>query len=206
MQLLYYIDGVLQGVHDSFQNIFAIETYGVGTRVIPYQGSLAALPRVGPPNAWEVEGTDTRPYGEPFATPDILIGYSSQVRFDTLNAGVMYASIPVASDRVSQMLIGNLKLHADTLAPTDVIHFIQQTIVTDITAADVNPMLQTVQTFQQEVRTIEANIINDLRSATPTIHTYDEIDALFEPALARTVLYGHKVRSFREYYEKHMKK
>jgi hypothetical protein len=184
MQLLYCLNGQVLGWHDSAQNIPA-SAYPAGTFVIPYAQSLATLPRIGtlPPPPWKASYGDPRPYAQPTETPQLLIAYAAQVRFDKSTKGFSFAAasgaVPVDCDRVSQTLVGNLANYAATLAPTTVVDFTQGGVHYTLTAAEVKTMFDQMQNRIQQARTIESQCIADLNLATPTIKTYADVDTRF---------------------------
>jgi hypothetical protein len=184
MNLLYCLNGVVVGSHDSLQNIPA-SIYGSGVRIIPYDQPMDTLPRIG--TAPTYPERDARPYGEPPETPALLTAYSSQVRFDTVTAGITWNSIPVKTDRVSQLLIGNLAQHAATLAPTTLIDFTQDGVHYQFQASQASDLNLQVNNFVQTCRTTEAQCLADLALATPTIQTYADVDAKFVGLMARTL-------------------
>ena len=185
MNLLYCLNGVAVGSHDSLQNVPA-SAYGDGVRIIPYDAPMSELPRLGDPPVFPAR--DDRRYGEPPATPEILMTFASQVRFDTTTAGIVWNSIPVKTDRVSQMLIGNLALHASTLAPTDVIDFTQDGTPYQFQAGQAADLNTQVNAFVQQCRSTEALCLADLSSATPTILTYEDVEGRFSSLKAKTLL------------------
>jgi hypothetical protein len=174
--LLYCLNGVVRGSHDSDQQIDA-SVYGAGARVIPYAASLSTLARVGPEPVYPER--DTRPYAEPVATPEILIAYSGQARWETVVAGITFNSIPVNTDRVSQTLIGNLAQYAASINPNTTLDFTQDGVAYKITAKDAIDMNNQIVALVQQARGVESACIADLTSATPTIFTYDDVDARF---------------------------
>jgi hypothetical protein len=175
--LLYCLNGVVQGSHESDQQIDA-SAYGDGVRIIPYDAPLSTLPRVGaPPQTLQ---RDTRPYAQPAETPEILTAYAGQVRWTCTVAGLSFNSIPVKTDRVSQTLIGNLAQYAASASTPDTsLDFTQDGVSYKITAQDAIDMNNQIVAMTQQCRTIEAACIVDLLSASPTILTYDDVDARF---------------------------
>jgi hypothetical protein len=176
MNLLYCVNGVVMGSHDSLQNVSA-SAYGSGVRIIPYDQLLDTLPRIG--TAPTFPERDTRPYGQPPETTALLLAFSGQVRFDTVVAGITWNGIPVATDRMSQLLIGNLAQHAATLATTDMIDFTQGGVAYQFQAGQAADLMTQVNAFVQQCRSMEATCIADLTSASPTILTYADVEAKF---------------------------
>jgi hypothetical protein len=65
-QVLYCRDGAVIAWHDDRQNIPA-DAYGANVEIVPYEGSLDSLGRVGPPPdpPWKPSDGDPRPYAAP---------------------------------------------------------------------------------------------------------------------------------------------
>jgi hypothetical protein len=188
MNLLYCVNGIVMGAHDSLQNVLP-SAYGDTVRIIPYDGLMSDLPRIGdPPPDGGAMGRDARPYGEPPETPQLLTAFSSQVRFDTVTAGIIWNSIPVKTDRVSQMLINGLATYAATLTATDDIDFTQDGVAYKIQAGNIADLNNQVNAFVQSCRTTEAACLADLASATPTIATYADVEAQFSGLKSKTLL------------------
>jgi hypothetical protein len=182
MQLLYCLNSVVIATHDSAQNV-PVSLYPAGTFIIPYDQPLSTLNRVGTAPPAPPRGVafvaDTRPYAQPTETPAILLNYAAQVRFNKSTKGITYNGNPYHTDRVSQTLIGNLAIYAQTLAPTATIDFTQDNAHYSITAADAIAINKQVSALIQQCRTIEAACIADLNSPTPTIKLYADIDTRF---------------------------
>jgi len=177
--LLYCLDGVVRGSHASEQQVDA-SVYGVGVRVIPYDAPLSTLDRVGTPPVYPAP--DKRPYAQPAETTATLTAYAGQARWEAVVvAGITFNSIPVKTDRVSQTLIANLAQYvvSASVALTTAFDFTQDGIAYAITAQDAIDMNNQIVALTQQCRTIEAACIADLNSATPTILTYDDVDARF---------------------------
>jgi hypothetical protein len=189
MNLLYCLNGVVLGSHDSLQNVPA-SSYGSGVRIIPYDQPMSDLPRIGAPPVYPER--DTRGYGEPPETPALLMAFAGQVRFDTDVAGITWNSIPVATDRMSQLLIGNLAQHAATLTSKTVIDFTQGGVGYQFQASQAADLMTKVNAFVQQCRTVENQCLTDLGSATPTILTYADVEAKFAGLKAETVKFGKK--------------
>jgi hypothetical protein len=187
MNLLYCLNGVVLGMHDSLQNVLA-SSYGSGVRVIPYDQPMDSLPRIGVAPVYPVR--DTRSYGQPTETPAILIAFAAQVRFDTVTAGITWNAIPVQTDRMSQLLISNLAQYAATLAPTTAIDFTQGGVHYTFQASQAAALDNAVSAFVQQCRTVEASCIADQNLATPTMTTYAEIEAQFSGLKSQTLLAG----------------
>ena len=166
--------------------------YGDGVRIIPYPYPLATLGRIGELSAtpdgrpW-TEGNDPRQYAEPVETPEILKLFSSQSRWDVTEAGLMFNSIPAKTDRASQTLISNLAQYAASLPTADVISFTQDGAAYTITAGDAISLNSQMTTLAQQSRTVEAECLTDLGSDTPTILTYEDVEARFAGLQARTL-------------------
>jgi len=192
MNLLYCLDGVVLGNHESVLNVPA-SVYGTGVRIIPYPDPMGTLTKIGDPPALDVppgqRAADSRPYAEPAPTPTLLIGYASQVRFDVVTAGITWNSIPINTERISQLMIGNLAQYALSVDPATLIDFTQDGIAYQFPASDVADLNTQVNAHVQGARTIEAECITDLTSATPTILTYEDVEARFS-ALAAKTLHG----------------
>jgi hypothetical protein len=189
MHLLYCQNSLVVAIHDDQLAYVDPVSYGSGTRVIPWQllGTLTVVP---PPDP--APNPPLPPvYQQPTETPAILKSYASQVRYNYAVAGITFAaasgSVPVATDRISQMLINNLAAHAATLAPTATIDFTQSGIHYPLTAAECATLNTDVNNFVQQCRTIEASCLADLNSTTPTILTYDDVDAKFSGLRSMTV-------------------
>jgi hypothetical protein len=193
MQLLYCDgNGNVLGWCDSAQNLPAT-AYGAA-RVIPYDQPVTSLTRVGPPppDPWKPSDGDFRRWGQPVETPAILIAYAGQCRWETSTAGISYTvasgAIPLATDRVSQALVGNLTQYAATVSGTTQIDFVQNGVHYPVLASEVPGMFAAINDQIQQGRTIEAACIADLNGATPTILTYADVDAKFSGLRARTLL------------------
>lgn len=184
MQLLYCRNGAVIGWHDSAQDVDST-AYGDGVRIVPYDQPIQSLPLFG--TASPVGTRDTRSYAQPTETTQILIDYSAQQRWEVVTGGLQFSGVPANTDRVSQTLIGNLAQYAATLSPTDTIDFTQDGVAYQITAGDVINMNNQIIAQAQAARTIEAQCIADLNSATPTILTYDDVDAKFAGLMAKTL-------------------
>jgi hypothetical protein len=175
MQLLYCVHGAVVAWHDSAQQV-AGSAYGDGVRVIPYDQDIRTLPKFGPPPD---SGPDTRPFAQPAETPQILIGFASQQRWETSTGGLVFNNIPVNTDRVSQTLISALAQYAAGVNPNTPISFTQDGAAYPITAKDAIAMNNQITAAIQNGRAIEAQCIVDLTSATPTLLTYEDVEAKF---------------------------
>ena len=181
MLLLYCANGIVVGMHDDTQPSVPASAYPSGARIIPYDQSVVTLGRVGPPPppppparpSWMPPPRDDRPYAQPTETPAILIGYSAQVRFQKSVTDVSFTAasgvVPVHADRLSQMLLSNLALHAQSLAGTTAIDFTQDNVHYAVTAAETISMFNAVYADIQACRTIEAQCIADLNAGTTTV-------------------------------------
>jgi hypothetical protein len=189
MILLYCQNGLVVAIHDDQQAYVDPASYGSGTRVIPLP-SMAGVTVAPPPDPAPIVRVP-RVYQQPTETPAILKGYASQVRYNYAVAGITFTAasgpVPVSTDRISQMLIGNLAAHASTLAPTATIDFTQSSIHYPLTAAECAILNTDVNNFVQQCRTIEASCLTDLNSTTPTILTYADVDAKFSGLRRMTV-------------------
>ena len=191
-KLLYCRNGAVLGTHDSDQQVLS-SAYGDDVRIIPYDQSLPPLTHIGPvpPPPWKPSDGDARPYAQPTETPQLLIAYAGQVRYDISTAGISFTAIsgpiPVKCDRVSQSLIGGLVQYAATLGQTDLIDFTQDGIHYPLQASEVAALFAAINSLIQQARTIEAACIADQNSSTPTMLTYDDIDAQFAALDATTV-------------------
>lgn len=199
MNLLYCRDDIVLGWHDSMQAAVPASNYGDGVRIIPYPNPLTTLMRVGevvplaqdrPVNPAVV--ADSRPYGEPPETPELLKGFAGQVRFDMVTAGIVWNAIPIKTDRISQGLINNLATYAASIDPNTVINFTQDSIVYQIIARDVADLNVKVNAFVQECRNTEADCLTDLNSASPTITTYEHVESRFAGLRTQTLLEWNK--------------
>jgi hypothetical protein len=188
MILLYCLNGVVVGHHDDQQSPVDASLYGSGVRIVPYDQPLTTLPLVGTAPIYPQR--DTRPYGQPTETPQLLMLFAGQVRFETVIAGITWNSIPVATDRISQLLIGNLAQLAATMTPTDVIDFTQAGVGYQFQASQAADLMTQVNNFVQQCRTVENQCLTDLGSATPTLLTYADVEAKFTGLRARTVKFG----------------
>jgi hypothetical protein len=185
MNLLYCQNGVVVATHDDQAAPVPASVYGDGVRIIPYDQPLLTLAKVGDPPA--ARERDMRPFAEPDPTPAILTGYSSQVRFDTVTAGITWQDIPVKTDRISQLLIANLATFAATLAPADNVDFTQDSVAYQFQAREAEDLNNQVNAFVQQCRTTESACLADLSSGSPTIQTYDDVDAKFATLKAKTL-------------------
>jgi hypothetical protein len=194
MLLLYCMNGVVLGYHNSQDAAVPASLYGSSVRIIPYDQPLTTLSRIGPAPPTNVPGAsiDTRPYAQPTETPAILIAFAAQVRFDTVVAGITWNTIPVATDRMSQLLISNLAQYAATLVATTLIDFTQNGVHYQFQAGQAADLDNHVSAFVQQCRTVEASCIADQNLATPTMTTYAEIEAQFAGLKAGTVAFGKK--------------
>jgi hypothetical protein len=154
--------------------------YGTGIRVIPYFDSLGTLTRIGPAPA--LPAMDDRPYAMPDPTPQLLLAYAGQLRYEYVTGGIVYNSNSFRTDRDSQMLIGNLAYYASSIAPTDPIDFTQGSVHYALTAQDIINVNTQINALVQKYRSVEATCIVDLNSPTPTLLTYDDVDATFAAA------------------------
>jgi len=188
MLLLYCKDAIVLNIHDDTAPAVPKSGYGDGVRIIPWSGLIGDLQKVGsPPSPPFIDGSrnpDTRPWAQPTETPAILLGYAAQVRYETSTKTLNFttsasATIPLNTDRISQTLINNLAAYARTLAPTDPVSFTQDNIAYDITAQDAINISAAIAEQIQAARDVEANLIADLKSPTPTTKTYDDVDAAF---------------------------
>lgn len=186
MILLYCINGVVRAQHDSTQPPVSPDSYDASTRVIPYDPeTMGRLDRVGDPPADLLH--DTRPYAEPAETPLILKGYASQMRYSVVTAGISWKSMQIKTDRTSQLMLGNLAVYAGTLNPNDIVDFTQDSTSYQFPASDAIDLNKTVNAFIQQCRTTEAQCLADLNSATPTILTYEDVEAKFAGLKAKTI-------------------
>jgi hypothetical protein len=187
MNLLYCnASGAVVSIHDDQQPQVDMSAYPTVVRIIPYSQPLSTLNRVGtapPANNLIPNPPDSRPYQQPAETPQILIPYAAQVRFNTVNKGFNFTAasgvVPVATDRESYMLVGNTAAYAATLAPTAAIDFTQNNTHYPLTAAEMISLSNQFGALIQQCRTIEAACIADLTGATPTIKVYADVDAKF---------------------------
>jgi hypothetical protein len=177
MNLLYCQNGAVVAYHDSNLSSVPASSYGGGVRIIPYDQPLTTLGKFGP--APPVGTRDNRLYAQPTETPALLIAFSGQVRFDQVVAGITWNSIPVATDRMSQLLIANLAQYAATLVATTLIDFTQNGVHYQFQASQAADLNNQVNAFVQQCRTIEASCIADQNLATPTMTTYAQIEAKF---------------------------
>lgn len=165
--LLYCVGGVVHATHDDAQNIPA-SAYGPDCFIVPYDASMGGI-KVGQP--------------QPAETPAILKLYASQVRFNTVNAGFTFTAasgvVPVATDGESYMLVTGGANYAQTLGSSAPIDFTQGGNHYLLTAREMTQLFNQFSALIQQCRTIEANCIADLNSATPTILTYADVDAKF---------------------------
>ncbi|MCP3475160.1 DUF4376 domain-containing protein [Bradyrhizobium sp. CCGUVB1N3] len=200
MQLLYSVNGVVVAVHDSALNVSS-SSYGTDVRIIPYDQPLSTLERIGPepepPPAVPPDGRptvmlrpDTRPYAEPPPTPDILKHFSGQVRWETATAGIMISGVPANTDRISQTLVSSLAQYAATIDRNDPIDFTQAGVAYRITAQDAIDMNTQIAALVQQCHTIEAQCLTDLNSGSPTILTYEDVEARFSGLRAKTLRFG----------------
>jgi hypothetical protein len=187
MLLLFCDDTIVHAIHDSTDSV-TLANYPTATRIIPYEQNVDTLTKVGPAPPSVGPGgtqppTDTRPYAPPTETTQILIDYSSQVRFNTVNKGFSFSAasgtVPVQTDRESYMLVGNTAAYAQTLAPTAMIDFTQTGTHYQLTAAEMISLFNQFSALIQQCRTLEAACIADLNSASPTILKYADVDSRF---------------------------
>jgi hypothetical protein len=176
MMLLYCVNGVVVGTHDDLQNVPG-NAYGQNVRIIPFAGLMSDLPRVGDPPVFPAR--DTRPYAQPVETPDILKTFASQVRFDAVTSGFTWNGIQIKTDRLSQLMIGNLAQYAATVTNNTKIDFTQSGVHNQITAQQAKDLNAQVNAFVQRCRSLEAQCLTDLNSAAPTLLTYEDIENVF---------------------------
>jgi hypothetical protein len=191
MLLLYCQNGIMVCSHDDSQNVLA-SAYGDGTRVIPWpSGNLNELERVGelpPPEIMMGSNVDPRPFAQPAETPEILLGYAAQQRWEVSTQGVTFSpmsragSIEADTDRISQSLMSSLAQYAATLNRDDPISFTQNNASETITAGDAIDLFNQMLAQVQAARAIEAECISDLTSGSPTLKTYEDIEAKFTGA------------------------
>jgi hypothetical protein len=182
MNLLYCSNGVVLAIHDNSQAAVPASQYGEDVRVIPYDQPLNTLDRVGEPppqDTRRVPMPDTRPYAQPAATPAILRAFAGQVRWQTVTSGFTFKNVPANTDRISQTLIANLAQYALTISKNQHIDFTQDGVAYSLTAQDVIDMNNQFSAQAQTCRTIEAQCLADLNSASPTITTYEDVEARF---------------------------
>jgi len=198
MQLLYCdASGVVVLTHDDTDLPVSMAAYPSVVRIIPYDQPLATLPRLGPAPVYppptqfddvRKRPPDTRPYLQPVATKDILKVYAGQVRYSTVIAGFHFTAasgdIPVWTDRESYFLLSGLATWAASVAPSTPISFTQGASAYPITAGEAVALFDEFTVLIQDNRAIEAACIADLDSATPTITTYDDVDARFAAVTA----------------------
>ncbi|HEY2243448.1 MAG TPA: hypothetical protein VGH47_04390 [Xanthobacteraceae bacterium] len=179
MNLLYCANGLVLGWHDDAAPPVPLASYGSGVRIIPYDQPIGSLSRVGPPPPDKYPLADPRPYGQPTETPVLLKAYASQVRYNVTTAGVVepISAQTIYTDRMSQMLIGNLAIYAKTLAPTAAIDFTQANQHIAMTAQQVINLDTQISQLVQQCRSIEAQCFTDIDAAT--LATYDDVDARF---------------------------
>jgi hypothetical protein len=176
MMLLYCRNGVVIAHSDDGPQAIPAEVYGTDVRVIPWPYPFGDLTKSGsppPPDALTGIVADPRPYDQPTETPDILLGYAAQVRYETTVQGVNFTAASGAIDanttRVDQGLINNLANYAKTLQPTDSISFTQDNVAYSITAQEAIDLFNQVQVQAQNARAIEAQCIADLSSGVVNI-------------------------------------
>lgn len=188
MNLLYCANGIVLAWHDLDATSMSVpaSAYGTGVRVIPYDPAWGPLTRVGAPPADQLH--DTRPYAQPTETPQILIAFAGQVRYETVIAGIVWNSIPIQTDRNSQMLIDSLAMYATTVPNTTTINFTQNGIAYQFTASQVADLHTQVNGFLQQCRTVESQCLADLNSASPTILLYSDVEAKFSGLKSQTLL------------------
>lgn len=180
--LLLYCDqnGVVLGWHDANQ-LIELSAYPTAVRIIPYDQPITTLSKIGPDPVYPVR--DTRSYAQPIETTQGLINYAAQVRFESVNKGFTFnaasGAIQVQTDRESYMLVGNTATYAATLPPTQIIDFTQTGTHSQLTAAEMQALFNQFSALIQQCRSIEAQCIFDLNSASPTILHYADVDAKF---------------------------
>lgn len=194
MNLLYCdANGQVVSWHDSNQVSVDAGAYPTVVRIIPYDQPMGTLARVGepPPPPWKPSMGDPRPYAQPTETPSLLISYAGQVRYDVSTSGINFnassGTIPVICDGISQLLIGNLVQYASKLNPNTDIDFTQKGEHYQLKASECTPLFQAVNDIIQQARTIEAQCILDLRSDSPTIFTYSDVDVRFSGLSEKTL-------------------
>jgi hypothetical protein len=186
MMLLYCQNGFVIGHSDDGPNAVPAEIYGTGVRIIPWPFPFGDLTYSGsPPPPDPVTGlvVDTRKPDQPTETPQILLGYAAQVRYETSAQGITFAassgSIEVNTLRLDQGLLNSLAAYAQTLQVTDKISFTQDNVAYSLTRNEATDLFNQVMAQVQAARAIEADCIADLNSPTPTILTYEDVDAKF---------------------------
>jgi hypothetical protein len=193
MALLLYCatSGQVLALRDDQEPFVDPATYGAGTRIIPYPQDLSTLPVMfpGPPPI----------YSQPPETTALLLGYAAQVRFECSTGGLPFTpgsggSIPVSTARADGALLNNLATWAASVAPTTAVNFTQDNVCYPITAQDVIDMFNQTMAHVQACRNIEADCIADLNSGSPTILTYDDVDAKFAGVFAKTLRGGKGAR------------
>jgi hypothetical protein len=183
--LLYCANGQVIGAHDDQQPFVDPASYGTGVRIIPYPQSMATLPVIdaGPPTV----------YGQPAETTALLLAYAAQQRVQAASAGISFTpsgggTIPVNTDRTDAGLMNNLATWATSVPGSTAVNFTQDNVCYAITANDAEKMFNQVMAHVQDCRNVEAACIADLNSGTPTIKTYDDVDAKFAGVFAETLL------------------
>lgn len=192
MILLYCKNGAVITQHDDTSSAIPAEVYGQDVRIIPWPHTIGDLQKSGPPpdpDPFTNMVMDTRPYAQPTETPELLLGYAAQVRYEVTTQGISFTTgsgtIDAKTTRLDQGLLNNLATYARTLQPTDPISFTQDNVAYAITAQEAMDLFDQVMAQVQNARKIEAECIADLTSASPTIKTYADVDTRFAGARQR---------------------
>jgi hypothetical protein len=186
MNLLYCdASGVVTAIHNDIDPYVPPTNYPTVVRIIPYDQPITNLQKVGPPPA-DLR-YDSRPYQQPDPTTALLKLYSGQVRFNYIEKGFMFTaasgSVPVLTDRVSYSLVNSLATWIMTASPPPTtVNYTQGGDSYLLTAAETTALFNQFTVLVQKYRNEEAACIADLVSATPTILTYDDVDARFAAA------------------------
>jgi hypothetical protein len=178
MMLLYCLNGLVIAHGDDGPTAVPPEVYGTGVRVIPWPHPFGDLIKSGPtPPTDPVTGlvADGRLYAQPTETPDILLGYAAQVRYETGAQGIVFnaasGTINVNTARLDQGLLNNLHTYAMTLQPTDPVTFTQDNVAYALTAQEAIDLFNQVMAHVQNARTIEGDCIADLAKDVVDIST-----------------------------------
>jgi hypothetical protein len=190
MNLLYCdANGAVVGWHDKSGPAVPLAAYATAVRIIPYDQPISALERIGEPPI-TVRG-DTRPYAQPVETPQLLIAYTAQVRWNVTTAGFTFQAasgpVPVACDERSRAFVGDMTQYAATLAPATQFDFVQAGVHYPLQASECATLFAAMHDLIQQARSLEAQCIADLNAATPTLATYADVDAKFSGLLAKTL-------------------
>jgi len=175
--IVYFRNGIEIARHDDRQDI-PPGAYP-GARAIKLAVAQAtALSRVGdPPPEGEA---DVRPFAEPSPAPALLAAYAGSVRYAAETAGIVVSGLAVPTDRASQATIIGAVVHAQAI-PTYSTRWKDAAgnFSADMSATQIIALGQAVAAHVSNCYAREADAVDAITANTPTITTFDQVDAFF---------------------------